>query len=90
MSQTVTVTPVHPFKITGVSASPGERIRVDFSEVERGEQVVYEVRVTNTCNEPMRYYEKVVVRTDSADRPEFTISVQGYLRRPVSHGEANK
>jgi len=90
LRQTVTITPLHPFRVTEVSATPGKRIKAQWTEAERGGKRVYEVIVTNICDLPGRYYEGIVVRTDSSVTPKFTIAVHGNLWQAARAPEAGE
>lgn len=83
LAQSLFITPVHPFRVTGVSASPGQRIKVEYKEVKRGGKRAYEVRVANISETPMQYFESIVVRTNLKERPQFSIPVRAKIKRPA-------
>lgn len=90
LSQAVSITPNYPFRVKGVSASPGKNIKLTFEEGGTEQKRVYAVKVTNTCPGPRRYVEKIVVETDSGVRPRFEIPVYGNILAGPVQGRAVK
>ena len=70
----------YPFKITDVSAKRGTSFRQDLQEttVEGGKKG-YQLTVENTKNETGRYFDSIILKTDSTIQPELVISVYGNL-----------
>jgi len=81
LSEYVDILPVHPFKIIKVSAEPGKNIRVKWTRESQDNQTYYRVIVENTAKTETSYLEKVVIRTDSDIRPEFSIPVHGAITK---------
>lgn len=70
----------YPFKITDVSAKKGDNIRYDLQEttVEGGGKG-YQLTVENTKQDAGRYFDSIILRTDSTIQPELVISLYGNL-----------
>jgi hypothetical protein len=69
----------YPFKILGAAPAKQGNIRVDYVEEKTDEGVRYVLSVFNLRKEKDRYFDTVVVKTDSAVRPELKISVYGNI-----------
>lgn len=84
LSTSVVVTPVYPFRVKKVTASPGTYIKAKFKEVKTGGGRFYRITVTNTCKIPMQYFEEIEVRTDSKERPVLYIPVNAKLSKKAA------
>lgn len=75
VSAKVTIVPMekYPFRILDAKPQKEGNIRVEVSE-EKGRKA-YMLTVFNLKQEQARYYDTIVVKTDSRIRPELTISV---------------
>ena len=70
----------YPFKILNVRARNGKYIKFQLEEVQRSDDVGYEIRVENLKKDAGRYYDTIIVDTDSKIRPHLDVRVYGYLR----------
>jgi hypothetical protein len=82
----------YPFKITEAKARRGEHIRFELSEMAGKPQTGYILSVENLKNTGGRYYDQVVLKTDSTIKPEIRIGVSGYIkeRSPDAAGQRAK
>lgn len=70
----------YPFKITEVSAKKGTNIRYNLQETTGQEgKKGYQLTVENTKEETGRYFDSIILKTDSKIQPELVISVYGNL-----------
>jgi hypothetical protein len=74
----------YPFKILDAKAQSGKNIRVQLEEMPKSNGTGYELKVENTSQESGRYYDTIILKTDSKVRPELDIRVYGYLRERKS------
>ncbi|QTA82620.1 Uncharacterized protein dnl_49990 [Desulfonema limicola] len=65
----------YPFKILEARTSNKEKISVTMEEKQSEKGVEYLITVFNLQNTPTRYFEKVILKTDSKLRPELEINV---------------
>lgn len=81
----VTVKPEkkYPFKIVAAQARSGKFIRVRLMDHPKTDSA-YKIEVENVRKDPGRYVDTVILKTDSAVRPELTVNVFGMIRQPKS------
>lgn len=72
----------YAFKVTGAKARSGKFITVKLRDVVFADGVGYVVTVTNTRTEKGRYFDAVILTTDSEIQPELTLSVFGNITEP--------
>jgi len=79
--QEVVVTPLagHPFKVTGVKAKNGANIRFEMHEKDTPEGKSYVISVENTKTTPGKYYDNLLISTDSKLKPILPIHVYGTI-----------
>lgn len=87
VSSTVTVTPAEefPFSVVGVEPLKEGNVKVEMVEEpvsEADDRKRYKVTVTNLKQEKARYFDTIVLKTDSDVRPELKISVYGNIFDP--------
>jgi hypothetical protein len=70
----------YPFKILKVSAKDGNNIKVELEEVELSANGAYELKVENLKQDTGRYYDTIILETDSKIRPQLSVRVYGNLR----------
>ena len=70
----------YPFKILNVRARNGKYIKFQLEEVQQSNNIGYEIRVENLKKDAGRYYDTILVDTDSKIRPHLDVRVYGYLR----------
>ena len=82
----VTITPEkkYPFKILDARARNGKNISIQLDEVSKSKGKAYELKVENLSQQTGRYYDTIILKTDSKIRPELNVRVYGYLREPKS------
>jgi len=70
----------YPFRILEVTARNGSHIRQDLQETEisKGKKG-YLLTVENIKQEAGRYFDTVILKTDSQIQPEISISVYGNI-----------
>jgi hypothetical protein len=81
MPQELVVTPRagFPFKLTEVNAKNGVNIRYELKELETAEGKSYVVRVENTKTSPGKYYDTLLLSTDSQLKPKIPVHVYGTI-----------
>lgn len=70
----------YPFKILNVRAKNGNYINFRLEEIKQSANTAYEIRVENLKQDTGRYYDTIIVETDSKIRPQLDVRVYGYLR----------
>ena len=70
----------YPFKILDVRAQNGKNISFQLAEVKKSGGPGYELEVENAKLDTGRYYDTIILKTDSDVRPELSVRVYGYLR----------
>ena len=70
----------YPFKILKVSAKDGNNIKFQLKEVELSANGAYELKVENLKQDSGRYFDTIVLETDSTIRPQLNVRVYGNLR----------
>ena len=71
----------YPFKITEVNAKNGVNIQYELKEQETPEGKSYIVTVENTKTSPGKYYDTLLLSTDSQLKPKIPIHVYGTIAR---------
>lgn len=74
----------YPFKILDARAQNGKNIHIELAEVKKSESQAYELTVENIRQAAGRYYDTIIMKTDSDVRPEISVRVYGYLRATKS------
>ncbi len=70
----------YAFRILNARATNGDNINIKLDEVKKSGGQAYELNVENLKNETGRYYDTIILTTDSQIRPELSVRVYGYLR----------
>jgi len=70
----------YPFKILKVYAKNGKNINFQLEEIIQSDNTAYELRVENLKQDTGRYYDNIILETDSKIRPQLNVRVYGYLR----------
>ena len=70
----------YPFKILKVSARNGNNIKFELEEVEFSANGDYKLKVENLKQDTGRYYDTILLETDSKIRPQLSVRVYGNLR----------
>jgi len=79
---TVTIIPEkkYPFKIINLRAKDGKNIKYQLEETTVSDITAYKLNIENLKTEPGRYYDAIILETDSKIRPQLSVRVYGYLR----------
>ena len=70
----------YPFKILNVHARDGKYINFQLEEIKQSDNIAYELRVENLRQDSGRYYDDIILETDSKIQPRLNIKVYGHLR----------
>ena len=78
----VTITPEkkYPFKIVNLRARDGKYIKYELEETEESDTLSYKLNIENLRKNAGRYYDSIILETDSKIRPQLSVKVYGYLR----------
>jgi hypothetical protein len=79
---TVTIIPEkkYPFKILNLSAKDGKYIKYQLEETKESDTTAYKLNIENLKTDAGRYYDSIIIETDSKIRPQLNVRVYGYLR----------
>ena len=79
---TVTIIPEkkYPFKIINLRAKDGKYIKYELKETKKSDTTAYMLNIENLKKDPGRYYDSIILETDSKIRPQLSVRVYGYLR----------
>ncbi len=82
----VTIVPEkkYPFKILDARAKNGENINIVLAEVKKSGGQAWELKVENLRKKTGRFYDTIILTTDSKVRPQLNVRVYGYLRERKS------
>lgn len=69
----------YPFKIRKVEAEKGEDIKVSYKKMNGQSPVEYKLTVESTKKTSGRFFDTIIIRTDSKYRPELKIYVFGNI-----------
>ena len=76
----ITLKEKYPFKVLNARASKGKYISFQLEEIKKSQTSAYELTVENRKQDVGRYYDSIVLETDSEIRPQLDIRVYGFLR----------
>jgi hypothetical protein len=79
---TVTIIPEkkYPFKIVNSRAKDGKNIKYQLEETSVSDTTAYQLTIENLKTDAGRYYDAIILETDSKIRPQLSVRVYGYLR----------
>jgi hypothetical protein len=79
---TVTIIPEkkYPFKILNLRAKDGKYIKYRLEEAKESDTTVYKLNIENLKTDAGRYYDSIILETDSKIRPQINVRVYGYIR----------
>ena len=79
---TVTIIPEkkYPFKIINSRAKDGKNIKYQLEETMVSDTTAYQLNIENLKTDAGRYYDAIILETDSKIRPQLSVRVYGYLR----------
>lgn len=72
----------YPFKILKVHAKNGKYIKYQLEETNESGNPVYELKIENLKQDAGRYYDSIILETDSKIMPQIEVRVYGHLRPP--------
>ena len=72
----------HPFKIVKARAKDGNNITFELEDPAKSEDGVYTLTVENLKKDTGRFFDTIILETDSKIRPELSVRVYGNLRPP--------
>ncbi len=78
-SVTITPMPQYPFKVLEAKPKNGADIQTKIEEKKEGDVTAYVLTAENIKKDPGRYYDVVVLKTDSKIKPEIQISIYGQI-----------
>lgn len=74
----------YPFKILKASAKDGSNIKFELEEANPSADGAYELKVENLKQDTGRFYDTIILETDSKIQPQISVRVYGNLRPPKS------
>ena len=79
---TVTIIPEkkYPFKILNLRAQDGKYIKYQLEETKESDTTVFKVNIENLKTDAGRYYDSIILETDSKIRPQISVRAYGYIR----------
>ncbi len=82
VKSTVTIIPEkkYPFKILNLRAKDGKYIKYQLEETKESNTFAYKLNIENLKTDAGRYYDSIILETDSKVRPQLSVRVYGYLR----------
>ncbi len=79
----------YPFKIINSRARDGRNIRYRLETIKTAGSPTYKLQVENVKPGSGRYYDAIILETDSKIRPRLTVRVFGFLRPPRNASKKN-
>ena len=70
----------YPFKIINSHAKDGKNIKYQLEETKESDTTVYKLNIVNQKTDAGRYYDAIILETDSNIRPQINVRVYGYIR----------
>jgi len=70
----------YPFKILNLRAKDGKYIKYQLEETKLSDTTAYKLNIENLKTDAGRYYDDIILETDSKIRPQLNVKVYGYLR----------
>ena len=70
----------YPFKILKARAKDGNNIKFELEDLTKSENGAYTLTVENLKQDTGRYFDTIILETDSKIRPELNVRVYGNLR----------
>ena len=79
---TVTIIPEkkYPFKILNLRVQDGKYIKYQLEETKESDTTAYRLNIENLKTDAGRYYDTIILETDSKIRPQINVRVYGYIR----------
>jgi hypothetical protein len=70
----------YPFKIINLRAKDGRNIKYQLEETTVSDTTAYKLNIENLKTDAGRYYDAIILETDSKIRPKLSVRVYGNLR----------
>ena len=70
----------YPFKILNLRAKDGKYIKYQLEEIKESDTTAYTLNIENQKTDAGRYYDSIILETDSKVRPQINVRVYGYIR----------
>lgn len=70
----------YPFKILNASAKDGSNIKFELEEAKLSADGAYALKVENLKQDTGRFYDTIILETDSKIQPQISVRVYGNLR----------
>ena len=70
----------YPFKILNVKAKDGKNIEYELVTTKESDNTAYELKIENLKQNAGRYYDSIILETDSKIKPQLNVRVYGHLR----------
>ena len=82
VTSTVTIIPEkkYPFKILNLRAQDGKYITYQLEETKESDTTAYRLNIKILKTDAGRYYDTIILETDSKIRPQINVRVYGYIR----------
>jgi hypothetical protein len=71
--------PQYPFQLTGVETKYGGNVKFEWSTEKTAQGLEYVIEVQNVKTSPGKYYEILLLKTDSKLKPQIPISIYGSI-----------
>ncbi len=78
-SVTIAPDPKFPFRVLETKAKNGTDIQVKIEDKQENNTTIYILTVENLKKDPGRYYDVILLKTDSLIKPEIQLSVYGQI-----------
>ncbi len=87
LKKTVTIKPEkeYPFTIKSIKTKNKGNIKFSLEEMKN----TYALHVENLKQEPGRYFDELIIKTDSTVKPEIKIIVRGNIKDQISNSNVN-
>ena len=70
----------YSFKILNLRAKDGKYIKYQLEETKESDTTAYKLNIENLKTDAGRYYDSIILETDSKIRPQIDVRVYGYIR----------
>ena len=74
----------YPFKILDARAQDGKNINIQLAEIKKSSGPAWVLNVENLRQKTGRFYDTIILKTDSKVKPQLDVRVYGYLRERKS------
>ena len=74
----------YPFKILDARAQDDKNINIQLAEIKKSSGPAWVLNVENLRQKTGRFYDTIILKTDSKVKPQLDVRVYGYLRERKS------